>query len=162
MEQDLLSTVGFDLCAPLSYSFLRRYGRVIKADMALLTLSRYILEVSLHFLDFCRLSPSKMAAASLLLALKMTKTGTWNSALHKYSTYVVEDIEELAWSLNHMICVYRTQYPDIKVVWGKYSHKVFFEVAKIETLKDKYLQDAPIVPPPQVQATDEKLLANRH
>ncbi|CAD5233768.1 unnamed protein product [Bursaphelenchus xylophilus] len=155
MEQELLATVGFDLCSPLSYSFLRRYGRVIKSDMSLLTLARYILEVSLHFLDFCRVSPSKMGAASLLLALRMTKAGEWNKVLQKYSGYTTEDLESLSWALNHMLVVYRQRYPEMKMVWGKYSHEVFFEVAKTPALKDKYPTDSPIGPQPKDLAAAE-------
>lgn len=45
--------------------------------MATLTLARFILEVSLMFLDFCRVSDSLMAAASLMLALRMKKQQPW-------------------------------------------------------------------------------------
>ncbi|KAF1633772.1 UNVERIFIED_CONTAM: G2/mitotic-specific cyclin-B3, partial [Eudyptes robustus] len=103
--------------------------------------------VSLHFLDFCRVAPSKMAAACLLLAMRMTNAGEWNTVLLKYSGYTAEDLEALSWSLNHMLKVYRQRFPEIKMVWGKYSHEVFFEVAKTPILKDRFRADAPIGPP---------------
>lgn len=147
MEMDFMKTVRFDLCCPLSYSFLRRYGRVIHADMPLLTLSRYILELSLHFVDFCRQSDSKIAAASLLLALRMMHIGDWNAVLHKYSTYTVEDIEPLMYSLNHMLHCFQTKYPRLQTVVSKYSHPIFFEVANTKPLADIYSRTAEIRPP---------------
>uniref|UniRef100_A0A915DAT3 Cyclin-like domain-containing protein n=1 Tax=Ditylenchus dipsaci TaxID=166011 RepID=A0A915DAT3_9BILA len=77
MEREFLRTVDFDLGAPISYRFLRRFARVTKIEMSTLTLARYILETSLMFLDFCRVSDSLMAAATLLLALRMKKIGDW-------------------------------------------------------------------------------------
>jgi hypothetical protein len=79
MERDMLRVVGFDLGIPLSYSFLRRYSRVSQSSMPVLTTARYYLEVSLHHLNFCMLSESKLAAACMLLALRVTKTGDWVS-----------------------------------------------------------------------------------
>jgi cyclin B len=93
-ERELLVVVGFDLGAPLSYRFLRRFARVSfptnyllliylhqhqnsflfkvsKTDMITLTLARYILELSLMSLRFCRQSDSLIAAACLILARQM-------------------------------------------------------------------------------------------
>ena len=75
IEMKMLDAIGFDLGAPLSYSYLRRYSRVIHGDMETLTLSRYILETLQLFYEFVTVSDSKLAAASFLLALKMKKNG---------------------------------------------------------------------------------------
>uniref|UniRef100_A0A915A2D8 G2/mitotic-specific cyclin-B3 n=3 Tax=Parascaris TaxID=6254 RepID=A0A915A2D8_PARUN len=77
MERRMLQAVGFDVGSPLSYSFLRRYGRVCKLDMGLLTLARYILETSLMFYEFFAVPESLMAAACLLLALRMNGSADW-------------------------------------------------------------------------------------
>jgi len=137
MERDMLRVVGFDLGLPLSYSFLRRYGRVTKSSMSLLTTARYYLEVSLHYLKFCSMSESKMAAACMLLALRVTKTGEWNAILEKYSGYKLEDIEPLMFEVNHMIRRFNTDYKNLKCVNEKYSHPIFFEVAKQNMLTDR-------------------------
>lgn len=84
----MLRVVGFDLGIPLSYSFLRRYSRVSKSSMPVLTTARYYLEVSLHYLNFCMMSESKLAAACMLLALRVTKTGDWvTSTVFNYSNF---------------------------------------------------------------------------
>lgn len=71
MEMEILKALNFHLNYPLSYSFLRRYARCSSHDMETLTLARYILETSLLEYSLVDELDSKMAAASLLLALKM-------------------------------------------------------------------------------------------
>ena len=77
MELLLFEAVGFDLGIPLSYRFLRRFSRVIKLDMGILTLARYILETSLMFYEFVGVKDDLMASACLLLALRMKNMGDW-------------------------------------------------------------------------------------
>ena len=71
MEIDILKTVKFDIGMPLSYTFLRRYSKCIKADMKFLTLARYILELSLQDYSFAYVRDSLKACAALYLAMKM-------------------------------------------------------------------------------------------
>lgn len=71
MEIDVLKTVKFDIGMPLSYTFLRRYSKCIKADMKFLTLARYILELSLQDYNFAYVRDSLKACAALYLAMKM-------------------------------------------------------------------------------------------
>ncbi len=71
MEIDILRTLQYDIGAPLSYTFLRRYAKCVKADMKFLTLARFILELSLQDYKFASVSDSFKACASLYLALKM-------------------------------------------------------------------------------------------
>ena len=72
MEIDILKSVRFDIGIPLSYTFLRRYAKCVKANMRFLTLARYILELSLQEYCFGFLKDSLKACAALYLALKMT------------------------------------------------------------------------------------------
>lgn len=71
MEIEILKTVKFDLGVPLSYTFLRRYSKCIRADMKFLTLARYILELSLQDYSFAPERDSLKACAALYLAMKM-------------------------------------------------------------------------------------------
>merc|ERR1719188_2167200 len=71
-ERDMIETVNYDVGYPLSYRFLRRYGRVCRVTMPVLTLARYILESSLmEYKLNVDTSESKLAASCLVLALKM-------------------------------------------------------------------------------------------
>lgn len=82
MEIEILKTVGFDIGAALSYTFLRRYSKCVKADMRFLTLARYILELSLQDYNFAYVSDSLKACAALYLALKMASAYDRNTKLH--------------------------------------------------------------------------------
>merc|ERR1711874_14293 len=95
MERKMLKVVGFDLGYPLSYRMLRRYGRVCKGTMPVLTLARYILETSLMEYKFnVQLSESLLAAATLSLAMKVQNIdcSQWIAPLTFYSGYDVSKI----------------------------------------------------------------------
>lgn len=160
MEIEILKTVKFDIGCPLSYTFLRRYSKCVKADMKFLTLARYILELSLQDYSFSYLSDSLKACASLYLAMKMTvayekANGTtissdklivstanlqateWTPTLIHYSGSFLKDFIELVPLMNNLI----KQAPasKYKTIFDKYSHQVFYHVAKIPALSDQEL-----------------------
>lgn len=84
-EFGVYRAVEFELGIPLSYHFIRRYARCAKIPMPVLTLARYILEVSLMNYALVSASDSKMAAACLFMALRMTHQNGWNATLAFYS-----------------------------------------------------------------------------
>lgn len=133
MEMSVLKIIDFDLGIPLSYRFLRRYARCAKVSMPTLTLARYILEYSLMDYSTIMFSDSKMAAAALLLALQMKDLGGWTPTLEYYSSYKVDDIRDIVNLLNEGL--HRKHKEALTTVRNKYSHKIFFEVAKLP-LKD--------------------------
>ncbi|KAL3281837.1 hypothetical protein HHI36_005037 [Cryptolaemus montrouzieri] len=100
MEMNLLKICDFDLGISISYRFLRRYGRCAKVSMPVLTLARYILEMSLMNYAAVTVKESKLAAASLFLALKMKKISDWTSTLEYYTGYKLEDIISTVYLLN--------------------------------------------------------------
>jgi len=134
MEVAILRVIGFDLSMPLSYRFLRRYARCAKIAMPQLTLARFILELSLLEYSMVTVSDSKLAAAALLLALKMQNLGGWTPTLEYYSGYKLEDIHDLCHQLNDML--HKKPKTALQTVRNKYSHKVFFEVANIPLVRD--------------------------
>jgi len=130
MERKMLKVVGFDLGYPLSYRYLRRYGRVCKVTMPVLTLARYILEMSLMEYKYnVELSESLLAASCLVLAFKIKEIEGWVPTLSYYSGYTPLELADTVSSLHKML-----QQPakdNLKTVRSKYSHKVFHEVASI-------------------------------
>jgi len=134
MEVAILRVIGFDLSMPISYRFLRRYARCAKIAMPQLTLARFILELSLLEYSMVTVSDSKLAAATLLLALKMQNLGGWTPTLEYYSGYKLEDIHDLCHQLNDML--HKKPKTALQTVRNKYSHKVFFEVANIPLVDD--------------------------
>ncbi|KAK0161597.1 hypothetical protein PV327_010052 [Microctonus hyperodae] len=129
MEMNVLKIVDFDLGIPLSYRFLRRYARCVKVSMPTLTLARFILEYSLMDYSTIMFSDSKMAAAALLLALQMKDLGGWTPTLEYYTSYKLDDIRDIINTLNEGL--HRTPKDALATVRNKYSHKIFFEVAKV-------------------------------
>jgi len=128
-ELDILDALNYSLGIPISYRFLRRFSRVAGASMELLTLARYILESSLLQYEFVDCSPSKIAAAALLLAFKMKRCHEWDKTLVYHTGHREEDLKELLYRLNRMIS--EPPKASLNTVHSKYSHPVFSEVAKI-------------------------------
>lgn len=89
MEMTVFKEIGYDLGIPLSYRFLRRYARVNRIDMQVLTLARYILEFSLMDYSIVGLRDSKLACAALFIAMRMNNMPGWNKTLEFYSGNMV-------------------------------------------------------------------------
>lgn len=130
-EKTILRTANFDLGIPLSYRFLRRYARVSRIPMDLLTLARYILETALMDYDLIEILDSKIAAGALLLALKMRGQG-WNITLEYYSGYKESELLDIIAVLNKNIS--GPPNKNLQTIRLKYSHPIFFEVAKVPAL----------------------------
>lgn len=134
MEMTVFKMIGFDLGIPLSYRFLRRYARVNRIDMPVLTLARYILEFSLMDYAIIQLRDSKLACAALFIAMRMSNMPGWNKTLEFYSGYKIEDFAEIAILLNNIMT--RKPKESLNTVRHKYSHELFFESAKKPFIND--------------------------
>ncbi|XP_033207711.1 G2/mitotic-specific cyclin-B3 [Belonocnema kinseyi] len=134
MEMNILKIVDFDLGIPLSYRFLRRYARCAKVSMPTLTLARYILEYSLMDYATIGFSDSKMAAVSLFLALQMKDLGSWNPTLEYYTGYSIAELKDIVVIVNEGL--HRKHKEALATIRNKYSHKIFFEVAKVPLKED--------------------------
>jgi cyclin B len=138
MERQILITLDFDIGMPLSYRFVRRFAKATKAAMETLTLARYILETSLMHYDLMLESESLLAAGAFFLAIRMRDNGEWTPDHVHYSGYELADIIEMTKALNRML---RSAPPakNVTTIKNKYSHQVFFEVAKIPLIEDNKL-----------------------
>uniref|UniRef100_A0A8C4SCA5 Cyclin B3 n=1 Tax=Erpetoichthys calabaricus TaxID=27687 RepID=A0A8C4SCA5_ERPCA len=132
MEMNILRVLKFDINIPIAYRFLRRYAKCAQTSMETLTLARYICELTLQELDFVSERASQLAAACLLLAMAMKKIGGWTPTLEYHTGHTVSDLLALVKRLNFLV-TYPTD-EKLKAVRSKYSHRVFFEVAKIKPL----------------------------
>ncbi|CAH1102807.1 unnamed protein product [Psylliodes chrysocephalus] len=134
MEMNLLKVCGFDLGIPISYRFLRRYARCAKITMPILTLARFILEYSLMNYDTITIRDSKLASAALYIALRMKTVSNWTPTLEFYTGYKLDEFKDVVLLLNS----YLRQPPksQLMTVRNKYSHKIFFEVAKTPFLEN--------------------------
>jgi len=176
MEIEILKTVRFDIGIPLAYTFLRRYSKCIRADMRFLTLARYILELSLQEYEFCYIKDSLKACAALYLAMRMTHlyelrlaknngsspssspttpilTTTnltsveWNGTLVHYTNSFLSDFIQYVPMMNRLVVA--APSAKHKTIFKKYSHPVFYEVAKVPALNgaelDQLVENAPRV-----------------
>ena len=132
MEIKVFAALGYCLAIPIPYRFLRRFAKASEVTMETLTLARYILETSLLEYDFVPVRASKMAAACLSLAMAMKDLNEWTPTLVYYTGYTRKDLNELVVKLNVLISVQPKK--NLKTVHSKYSHPVFFEVAKTPVL----------------------------
>lgn len=137
MEISLVKIIGFNLGIPISYRFLRRYARCAKITMNVLTLARYILEFSLMEYETVTLRDSLLASAALYLALRMKQISGWTPTLEFYTGYKLRDLTNTVLLLNRVIS--KPARKEIMTVRNKYSHKIFFEVAKTPLLNDEEL-----------------------
>lgn len=135
MERSLLHTVGFDINIPISYRFLRRYAKCSKTNMQTLTLARFVLELSLQCYDLIDQKDSLMAASALWLAFKMKRGGEWNETLLYYTSHTEQEVLSLAKRLNAMVG--ESKDKKLQTIWQKYSHKIFYEVAKTPLLNEQ-------------------------
>jgi len=132
-ERDMIETVNYDVGYPLSYRFLRRFGRVCQVTMPVLTLARYILETSLMEYKFnVELSESILAAATLALAMKVSNIDQtkWIGPLKFYSGHDISTIKPVFHALHQML--FQEAKDSTKTIRQKYSHRVFHEVALIK------------------------------
>ena len=140
MERKMLKVVGFDLGYSLSYRYVRRYGRVCRVTMPVLTLARYILELSLMEYGLnTDTSESKLAASCLVMALKMKGISGFKSTLEYFSGHKLAELEEIFNKLAAMLR--KPAGPNLKTIRSKYSHRVFHEVATIPLPEVLNLED---------------------
>uniref|UniRef100_A0A4X2JVU8 Uncharacterized protein n=2 Tax=Vombatus ursinus TaxID=29139 RepID=A0A4X2JVU8_VOMUR len=132
MEINILHTLNFDINIPIAYRFLRRFAKCAHVNMETLTLARFICELTLQEYDYVQERASKLAASCFFLALKMKNVGKWTPTLECYSGYQSTDLFSLVKRLNFLLTYQR--HDKLKAVRTKYSHKIFFEVAKTPTL----------------------------
>jgi len=133
MERLMLSTLDFNLSTPTPLHFLRRFSKAARSDSRTHTLSKYIAELTLVEYKMIEFVPSKIAAAAVYIARKMTdRTPSWTPTLERYTTYSEEDIVECALALNAV--VKRAEKASLKAVRKKYLSPKLLEVAKLPSV----------------------------
>eukprot|EP01122_Echinamoeba_exundans_P010190 TRINITY_DN3753_c0_g1_i1.p1 TRINITY_DN3753_c0_g1~~TRINITY_DN3753_c0_g1_i1.p1 ORF type:complete len:423 (-),score=100.32 TRINITY_DN3753_c0_g1_i1:109-1230(-) len=132
MEQCILNTLGFNLTAPTSLHFLRRFSKAARSDYRIHTLSKFLIETALVDMRMStKYLPSMIAASAVYLARVMTNTPQpiWNSTLEHYTKYKESQLVNCVRDLNDTLR--RTHEGTLQAVVRKYSIRKFGEVAKI-------------------------------
>jgi len=134
-EIEMIAVAEYDFGYPLSYRFLRRYGRVCRASMPVLTFARYILELSLMEYDLnVETSESMLATAVMYIALKIWgHEHKWEKTLEYFSGYKLEAVSDLIARVHQMLLA--PSHESKHTIKTKYSHSVFHKVALTEIPK---------------------------
>uniref|UniRef100_H2ZC11 Uncharacterized protein n=1 Tax=Ciona savignyi TaxID=51511 RepID=H2ZC11_CIOSA len=134
MEILMLKTINFSLGRPLPLHFLRRNSKAGQVDAIQHTLAKYLMELSLVDYDMCHISPSKLAAGSLCLSIKLLEDADWSPTLEHYSTYSKEDLLPVVCHLaKNLKSAEKSSYQ--QAVKSKYSSHKMLKIAQIDEVK---------------------------
>ncbi|XP_055984588.1 G2/mitotic-specific cyclin-B3 [Sorex fumeus] len=138
MEIKVLQTLEFDINIPIAYHFLRAYAKFVPTNKQTVTLSYFICELTLQNYAFIEVKASKLAAASYLLSLYINNLKNKAFALETCSGYKISELHSLVLQLNVLLSLNPTK--DLKSIKLKYSHRVFFQVARTPPLNLLWLE----------------------
>ena len=137
MELKMMSVLEFNLNAPISLSYLRRYSKAGDVDVVEHSLAKYILELSLLDFGQAALSPSLAAAAALNLSLALLEPGlaeskVWNMSLQYHSGLTAAS---LAATVKRMATVLlNAESHKLQAVREKYASRKYRRVSLIRDI----------------------------
>lgn len=129
MENDILSTLQFNITVPSSFRFLEVFSHYLKLDENCFMFCRYLLELFLIEYRMIKYCPSIVAAASIYIALKITKKSEAN-LVPKITNYTEEKLRECAKDI--CIILDNVEKSSLQAIRKKFSLPKFLEVAKIK------------------------------
>ncbi|GMH00940.1 hypothetical protein Nepgr_002779 [Nepenthes gracilis] len=135
MESAVLNFLKFEMTAPTTKCFLRRFVRAAQAmneapSLHLECLSNYIAELSLLEYSMLQYFPSLVAASAIFLAqyILTPSKRPWNSTLQHYTLYEPSDLHDCVQAL-HQLCL-NSHSSSLPAIREKYSHHKYKFVAK--------------------------------
>ena len=141
MEVRMLAALNFDLNAPISLSFLRRYSKAGDVDVLEHTLAKYILELSLLDCGQASLPPSLAAASALLLSLQLLEPSLaqpWSVSLQHHSGYTAAELAPVVRRMAVVLTNCETHR--LQSVRQKYSSRKYRRVALIRELGPAFIK----------------------
>lgn len=146
MESDVLNYLKFEMTAPTTKCFLRRFLRAAQGanevtSMQLECLANYIAELSLLEYSMLCYAPSLIAASAIFLAnyILLPSKRPWNATLHHYTLYQPSDLLDCINALHRLCC--DSQTSSLPAIREKYSQHKYKYVAKLHcppTIPSKY------------------------
>jgi len=132
MEIRMLETLEFKLGRPIPLHFLRLASKVAGIAEETHTVAKYIMELSLGIYSLCDVPPSKLAAAALVLAMRIMEEDSldedWNPSFVHNTKYRLSDIESVTERLE--VVLVHAPTAKLTTVYQKYSRRKFMKVAK--------------------------------
>ncbi|GMI82940.1 Cyclin A1;1 [Hibiscus trionum] len=135
MESSVLNYLKFEMTAPTSKCFLRRFVRAAQGInevplMQLECMANYIAELSLLEYSMLCYAPSLVAASAIFLAkfILVPSKKPWNSTLQHYTLYKPSDLFECVKDLHRLCC--NKDNSTLPAIREKYSQHKYKCVAK--------------------------------
>ncbi|XP_070542096.1 G2/mitotic-specific cyclin-B-like [Ptychodera flava] len=133
MECLMLRAIDFSLGKPLCLHFLRRNSKAGGVDAQKHTLAKYLMELTLQEYDFVQYDPSEIAAAALLLSLKVLDDDPeWSDTLHYYSTYSEDELLPIVRKMCKLLV--KSETAKLKAVKNKYASSKFMKISTLSNL----------------------------
>ena len=129
MENEILSTLQFNITVPTSFRFLEVYSHYLKLDDNSFMFVRYLLELFLIEYRMIKYLPSILSASSIYIALKITKKIDANF-VPIVTNYSEEKLRECAKDI--CIILDNIEKSSLQAIRKKFSLPKFLEVAKIK------------------------------
>ncbi|KAL5287806.1 CCNB2 family protein [Megaselia abdita] len=140
MEMKIIRTLGYNLSRPLPIQFLRRCSKAAEASDYHHSMAKYFLELTSTDYTMATIAPSKVAAASLLLSLRLmnkissrTANDLWTPTLIHYSSYDVSSLQPIVKKIAELAKAAPSS--KLQSVYHKYSTSKFNSIALRSELK---------------------------
>lgn len=131
MENQIVTTLDYNLTLPTTHSFLCRYLKAAHADRMMVQMACYLAERALQEYSMVKHLPSIIAASAVCVARKSLRRHPWSPTLVKYTKYDEPDLKECLEDMDAFITANNTQQ---QAVLRKYSSPKFGGVAKMELM----------------------------
>ncbi|KMT19373.1 hypothetical protein BVRB_1g013710 isoform A [Beta vulgaris subsp. vulgaris] len=146
MEAAVLSLLKFEMTAPTTKCFLRRFIRAAQVmsevpSMQLECLSNYVAELSLLDYSMLQYAPSLTAASAVFLAkfILCPSQKPWNSTLLHYTLYEPCDLHDCVKAL-HQLCLssHSSTLPAIREKYSQHKYKFVAKKCCPPTIPSEY------------------------
>jgi len=133
MECIILKTLDFQLGRPLPLHFLRRNSKAGDVDAAKHTLAKYLMELTVVDYEMAHIAPSRIAAASLCLSMKLLDSSTWSETLSHYSRYSEDALMPIIQRI--ALLVTKAGTGKLTAIHTKYQSSKFMRTSKLPELQ---------------------------
>uniref|UniRef100_A0A1B0GPE0 Uncharacterized protein n=1 Tax=Phlebotomus papatasi TaxID=29031 RepID=A0A1B0GPE0_PHLPP len=135
MEMNILHKLDFNMGRPLPIQFLRRFSKAAAATETIHGVAKYFTEVISMEYTMVHLNPSKVAAVSIYLALRLFRQSddVWTPTLQHYTKYQENQLTTVAKDLATLVLEAPTS--KFRSVYKKYADKKMGAVAKLPELQ---------------------------
>jgi hypothetical protein len=134
MESKIISALEFKLTATSSNRFLERFLLINESHEKIVSLSKYLIELSLVEYKMLKYIPSLLASAALYLSNKIFKKNqSWSDALAEHTSYTELDLRTCAKDL--CLLMQNADKSNLQAVKRKFGTPVHHAVSKIQLEK---------------------------